>query len=335
MEFIVYFQNLTIMNVDLTYYKEGLIRSDRIILGQAITLIESDLVEDRRLADELIENILPKTGSSIRVGVTGAPGAGKSTFIEVFGKYITSLGKKVAVLTIDPSSQKTRGSILGDKTRMEELSRDSLAFIRPTAAGSAAGGVSGSTREAILLCEVAGYEVIIVETVGVGQSQVGVRGMVDFFLLLMLAGAGDELQGIKKGIMEMVDGMAITKADGDNFAKANHARADYQNALHLFQTSESGWVPRVITTSAVAKTGIKETWDMIESFLRHSANNGFFERQRNQQQLSWFYSALDSTIRDKIIRQSKDALASIEKRILSHQISPARAAQHILENLTF
>ena len=250
-------------NSSVRYHEEGILRGVRIVLGQAITLVESSRAQDRTMAENLIEKLLTKTGRSIRIGITGVPGVGKSTFIEVFGKYLTALHMKVAVLAIDPSSKKTRGSILGDKTRMEELSKDPLAFIRPTSTGDAIGGVANATREAILLCEAAGYPVILIETVGVGQSEVAVRGMVDFFLLLMLAGAGDELQGIKKGIMEMADGIVIAKADGENSKMAKQAQADFQQALHWFQLPDSGWAPKVLTNSAFTKNGIAEIWAMI------------------------------------------------------------------------
>ncbi|MEQ8425385.1 MAG: methylmalonyl Co-A mutase-associated GTPase MeaB, partial [Cyclobacteriaceae bacterium] len=218
-------------------YIKGILAQDRVVLSRAITLVESQLTSDQFLAEDLIQTLLPKTGNAIRIGITGIPGVGKSTFIESFGKYLTAIGKKLAVLAIDPSSQRTKGSILGDKTRMEELSKDDNAFIRPTSAANALGGVSDRTREAILLCEAAGFDVIIVETVGVGQSEIAVRSMVDFFLLLLIGGAGDELQGIKKGIMEMADGVVITKADGDNTKRAQQAQTDYQHALHLFSPS--------------------------------------------------------------------------------------------------
>ena len=320
-------------NFNIKRYREGLLSGDRVILGRALTLAESDRSQDRARAEKLVEEILPQTGKSIRIGITGAPGVGKSTFIEVFGKYITSVGTKIAVLTIDPSSQKSKGSILGDKTRMDELSKDPLAFIRPTAARGALGGVATTTRESILLCEAAGYEVIIVETVGVGQSEVAARGMVDFFLLLMLAGAGDELQGIKKGIMEMADGIVITKSEGDNVSKANQAQAHIRHALHLFQTPESGWLPHVLTTSALAKTGIQETWQMIELFRVHAAHNGFFEAQRRQQQMAWFHAALEALIKDKILNQSKRVLASIEKQILANRLSPNKAAREVVNKI--
>lgn len=323
----------SVKTFNLKHYRDGLIGGDRFILGRALTLAESNRSQDRAKAEKLVETILPETGKSIRIGITGAPGVGKSTFIEVFGKYITSLGLRIAVLTIDPSSQKSKGSILGDKTRMDELSKDPMAFIRPTAAGTALGGVATATRESILLCEAAGYEVIVVETVGVGQSEVAVRGMVDFFLLLMLAGAGDELQGIKKGIMEMADGIVITKAEGDNVTKARQAQANFRHALHLFQAPESGWLPHVLTTSALAKTGIKEIREMIESFRIHSIENGFFESQRKRQQIAWFYAALDELIKGKILSQSKSAMNSIEKQILANRLSPNKAAREVLKKI--
>ena len=257
------------------------------MLGKAISLIESNHPKDQELASQLVDNIIDKTGNSIRIGITGVPGVGKSTFIEAFGEYIIGQQKKVAVLTVDPSSQLTKGSILGDKTRMDDLSKNSNAFIRPTASGNTLGGVSNKTREAILLCEAAGYDVIIVETVGVGQSEVAVKSMVDFFLLLMLAGAGDELQGIKKGIMEMANAVVITKADGDNVKHATEAQAEYQHALHLFPTSASGWSPTVLTSSSLTKKGIAETWEMITKYKDQTTKSGFFSDNRSNQNASW------------------------------------------------
>jgi LAO/AO transport system kinase len=250
-------------------FVKQLLLGNRVALGRAITLIESKKLSDQKLADKLLEKILPHTGNSLRIGITGAPGVGKSTFIETFGKQLTSLGKKVAVLAVDPSSAKTKGSILGDRTRMEELSKDERAFIRPTSSGNFLGGVADKTRETILLCETAGYEIIIVETVGVGQSETAVRNMVDFFLLLQLAGAGDELQGIKKGIMEMADAIVITKADGENEKKAKQAQIEFQHALHLFQPT-SFWNPKVLTSSAIEKKGIDEVWKVIYCFWKLS-----------------------------------------------------------------
>ena len=321
--------------LSIQQYEAGILMGDRTVLGQAITLVESTLKQDRLLAESLIEKILPKTGNSIRIGITGVPGVGKSTFIETLGDYVTSLGNKVAVLAIDPSSQKNKGSILGDKTRMETLSKNPNAFIRPTATGSSLGGVAGNTREAILLCEAAGYSTIIVETVGVGQSEVAVRGMVDFFLLLMLAGAGDELQGIKKGIMEMADGVVITKADGDNVTKASQARADFQHALYLFQVSDSGWSPKVSVVSALYNKGINEVWASIESFMTHTLTNGYFASNREQQKLEWIHESLDSMLKQDFLHSKRisSKLISLQKKVLSNQLLPSKAARRLLEDL--
>jgi LAO/AO transport system kinase len=250
-------------------------------------LAESTLPSDQQLAEEVIDQILPYTGKSLRVGITGVPGVGKSTFIEYFGKQVVENGHKLAVLTIDPSSQRTGGSILGDKTRMETLSSDKRAFIRPSPAGTVLGGVSAKTREAMLLCEAAGFDVIFIETVGVGQSETLVKGMVDFFLLLMLSGAGDELQGIKKGIMEMADALVITKADGDNLEKSKLAKKDYENAFHLFLSDENGWRPKVKICSAIQAFGLKEIWKMILDFEQSTKANGSFDQNRSRQRLDW------------------------------------------------
>ncbi|MFY0593501.1 methylmalonyl Co-A mutase-associated GTPase MeaB [Roseivirga sp.] len=268
-------------------YIKGVLSGDRIVLSRAITLCESHKPEDVSQAEEVLTAIMPHTGNAIRIGITGVPGVGKSTFIEAFGELVTQKNKTLAVLTIDPSSQKTRGSILGDKTRMEELSRNPNAFIRPSASGSALGGVSSKTRSVMLLCEAAGFDVIFIETVGVGQSETLVHGMVDFFLLLMLAGAGDELQGIKKGIMEMADAVVINKADGDNKSAAKRAKVDYQNALHLFPKDESGWSPKVNLCSALEKTGLEEVWGMILKQQDHVKQSGFFQMNRQRQQINW------------------------------------------------
>jgi len=312
-------------------YVAGIIAGDRIILAKAITLTESSLASDQNQAAQLFEKIVNKTGNSIRIGITGIPGVGKSTFIESFGKHITSLGKKIAVLTIDPSSQVTKGSILGDKTRMEDLSKNPLAFIRPTASGNTLGGVASNTREAMLLCEAAGYNVILVETVGVGQSEVAVKNMVDFFLLLMLAGAGDELQGIKKGIMEMADGVVITKADGDNVKNAKQAQAEYQHALHLFPPSESGWTTRVLTSSAHENKGIKEVWDMIEKYSHLILTSGYFNENRKRQRISWLHEYFDGLLR---VDFERFPLLQKEKQKLEAQVSDqklsAQTAAHQL-----
>ena len=276
---------------------EGIRSGNRVILSRAITLIESNREEDQKQAEDLLQAILPDTGKSFRLGITGVPGVGKSTFIESFGTLLTEKGKKLAVLTIDPSSQRTKGSILGDKTRMEELARNPNAFIRPSASGSTLGGVSGKTREVMLLCEAAGFDFIIIETVGVGQSETHVHGMVDFFLLLMLAGAGDELQGIKKGIMEMADSVVINKADGDNLKQAKRAKVEYQNALHLFPANPSGWIPQVKTCSALDKSGLEEVFEMLSKFQTQVVGNGFFDKNRADQQVSWFKENLNELLK--------------------------------------
>ena len=314
---------------------KGLLLGDRVSLGRAITLIESKKASDQKFANALLEKLLPTAGKSIRIGITGSPGVGKSTFIEAFGKYLTSLGKKIAVLAVDPSSAKTKGSILGDRTRMEELSKDPHAFIRPTSSGNALGGVADRTRETILLCEAAGYEIIIIETVGVGQSETAVRSMVDFFLLLQLAGAGDELQGIKKGIMEMADAVVITKADGENEKKARQAQTEFQHALHLFQPSISGWTPKVLTTSAIQKKGIDEVWKMIESFREATTTNNSFQENRGQQKLIWFHENIHLMIKERILQSKKvaDKIKLLEKKISSGKILPSAAATEILKKV--
>ncbi len=316
-------------------FSKNLLRGDTVTLGRAITLIESKKATDQKIAASLLEKLLPDTGKSIRIGITGSPGVGKSTFIEAFGKYLTSLGKKIAVLAVDPSSAKTRGSILGDRTRMEELSKDPRAFIRPTSSGNALGGVADKTRETILLCEAAGYEIIIIETVGVGQSETAVRSMVDFFLLLQLAGAGDELQGIKKGIMEMADAIVITKADGENEKKAKQAQTEFQHALHLFQPSISGWVPKVLTTSAIQKKGIAEVWKMIESFREKTTANNSFQKNREEQKLAWFHQSIDLQLKERIFQSKKNAhqIKLSEKKIREGKIIPSNAAKEIVSKL--
>ena len=278
-------------------YVTGVLAGDIIILSRAITLVESHLTEDNSLAQQVIEQILPNTGNSIRVGITGVPGVGKSTFIEAIGQQITSQNKKLAVLAIDPSSQRTSGSIMGDKTRMDILSNDPLAYIRPSASGNTLGGVANKTREAMLLCEAAGFDVIFVETVGVGQSETVVKGMVDFFLLLMLAGAGDELQGIKKGIMEMADGIAITKADKENIKAAKSAQSEYQNALHLFPPTTSGWIPKVLTCSSIEKIGLTDVWQMIIDHNEFFKEKSLFEPFRKSQNVQWMHQIIDEKLK--------------------------------------
>lgn len=314
----------------LAQMEKGIRAGNPVVLAKALTLVESTLLQDQRKGRKLIHRI-PGKNSTVRVGITGAPGVGKSTFIEAFGKYLTSTGKKVAVLAIDPSSQKTKGSILGDKTRMQDLSKDPQAFIRPTASGTSQGGVANSTYESILLCEAAGFDVVIVETVGVGQSEVAVRGLVDFFLLLMLPGAGDDLQGIKKGIMEMADGIVITKADDDNLKRAKQAQADLKHALHLFQKGESGCVPGVVLSSALENKGISETWQMIESYQSATKANHYFQNNRNFQKLSWFHQSLTHHVLT-VIQSGKLRLKvrAAEAAILNNKMLPSQAAEEII-----
>ncbi len=321
--------------LSLPDYVNGIRQSDKVILAQAITLVESQLSSDAPLAAELIETLLPLSGNSVRVGITGSPGVGKSTFIEAFGSYLTARNKKVAVLAIDPSSTKTKGSILGDKTRMEELSKNLLAFIRPTATSNALGGVADRTRETILLCEAAGFEIIIIETVGVGQSETAVRSMVDFFLLLMLAGAGDELQGIKKGIMEMADGVVITKADGNNKKRAAQAQADFQHALHLFQRAESGLIPKVLTSSALEKKGIAETWEIIEEYEKLTNENGFFLTNRQNQNLQWFEESFGLLLKTQLTNNVnfQNLKRNLENKIQKNEITVREAANQLYSSI--
>jgi LAO/AO transport system kinase len=311
---------------------EGVLQGDRVLLSQAITIIESNLEDDWKLSTELLEKIIHATGNAIRIGITGVPGVGKSSFIDALGTYLTGLGKKLAVLTVDPSSQITRGSILGDKTRMEELSRQPLAYIRPSPAGSTLGGVAQKTNDVVLLCEAAGFEIIIIETVGVGQSEVAVKNLVDFFLLLMLAGAGDELQGIKKGITEVAHAIVITKADGANLQNAIAAKASYEQALHLTPATNSKWTPKVITASAQTRSGIEEVWKMIISFHAQMMRDGTFERTRRQQKIEWleiyFRELLNFDIAaNENIRSEKKKL---EDQLLEKKISAHGAAEKLL-----
>lgn len=308
--------------LDISEYVKGILNKDISILSRAITLIESSKEEHQKISTELIERILPHTGKSVRLGITGVPGVGKSTFIESFGQILLEKEHKVAVLAVDPSSTLSKGSILGDKTRMEKLSTQKDVFIRPSPSGGNLGGVAHKTRESILLCEAFGFDYIVIETVGVGQSETEVRQLCDFFLLLMLAGAGDELQGIKRGIMEMADGIAITKADGINKDKAKAARAEYANAIHLFPATDSGWIPEVKTCSATEKTGVSDIYEMIEKYIRHINANSYFEKKRQQQNVFWFEKLVDKKIRQRFFSDKdfllayKSAVDAIEKNKL-------------------
>jgi LAO/AO transport system kinase len=317
----------------VTEYVAGVCSGNRAVLSQAITLVESTLSSDRDLAAQVLEACQPKAGNSFRLGITGVPGVGKSTFIDAYGTYLTGMGVRLAVLAIDPSSERTHGSILGDKTRMERLSRDPRAYIRPSPARGSLGGVARATREAILLCEAAGYEYIVVETVGVGQSEVAVHSMVDFFLLLMLAGAGDELQGIKKGIMEMADGIAINKADGENALKASQARSEYESALRLFPTSSNGWRPKVLTCSAVKEIGIAEIAEMAARFKSETLQNGTFAEKRKHQAKAWMHDTIGHLLLERFYRDATVKASLAEKEILveAGKIPPTVAAGNLID----
>ena len=311
---------------------KGIQNGEIAALSSAITLLESSRTQDRVVAKELIKSCLPLSGKSIRIGITGVPGVGKSTFIEAFGLLCASKGYKLAVLAVDPSSEKSRGSILGDKTRMNELSQHPAVFIRPSAAGDSLGGVARKTRESIILCEAAGFDLILIETVGVGQSETAVHSMVDFFLLLMLAGAGDELQGIKRGIMEMADALVITKADGDNLSKANIAKREYQNAMHLFPANENEWIPQALVCSALENVHIDKVLETIDSYMNQTKINGSFKNKRKSQDKYW----LHETIREQLILdfyripQVKEEVNEVEKNVVEGRWSSFDAAEYLL-----
>jgi LAO/AO transport system kinase len=313
---------------------QGVLAGHRVSLGQAITLIESTRDEHQELAREVIRRVMPETTgrNSMRVGITGAPGAGKSTLIEALGMQLVETGHKVAVLAIDPSSSLSRGSILGDKTRMERLSASENAFIRPSPSGDSLGGVARKTRETILLVEAAGYDTVLVETVGVGQSETAVHSMTDVFLLLLLPGAGDELQGIKRGIVEMADILVVNKADGDRKQLANQARGHYINATHLLPLAASGWTPQVLVCSALENTGIAEIWQSIEAYRNFTTNNGFFAENRRHQAQYWFREALQAGLMSAFYSHPaiKQLLNKLEPDVLNGKISPFAAAGEIL-----
>ena len=314
-------------------YVKGILSGDRVILSQAVTLVESSLPEHQERAQAIIEQCLPYSGNSIRVGITGVPGCGKSTSIDSFGMYLLERGHKLAVLAIDPSSERSRGSILGDKTRMEKLSMEENAFIRPSPSAGSLGGVARKTRESIVLCEAAGFDYLFVETVGVGQSETAVHSMVDFFLLIQLAGTGDELQGIKRGIMEMADGIVINKADGDNIDKANMARRQLRNALHLYPLPESGWSPEVLTYSGYYKIGIAEVWEMIHRYIDFVKQNGYFDRKRKEQAKYWMFESINEQLRNGFYRDPEIAqlLVRLEEEVLQDRKSSFTAAREALE----
>jgi len=311
---------------------EGIIKGDVTVLSRAVTLVESLAPDHYALAQEVIEKCLPHSGNSRRIGITGVPGAGKSTSIDVFGLHVLKDGGKLAVLAIDPSSERTKGSILGDKTRMERLSQHPNAFIRPSPSAGSLGGVARKTRETIVLCEAAGYNNIFVETVGVGQSETAVHSMVDFFLLLQIAGAGDELQGIKRGIMEMADGIVINKADGDNIGPAQLAQAQYRSALHLFPPTASGWKPEVLTYSGYYELGIPEVWDMIDRYFAFVRQNGYFDIKRQEQARYWMYETINEQLKMHFYDdpEIRDMLNDCEADVLANRRSSFSAAGQVL-----
>ena len=319
---------------DLDALLDGIRENDRASLGRAITLVESNAAGDRLQAQEILTSILPATGKAHRIGISGVPGVGKSTFIESFGLRLVELGHRVAVLAVDPSSSLSKGSILGDKTRMENLTRSDAAFVRPSPTGGSLGGVASKTREAMLVLEAAGYDIVLVETVGVGQSETAVAEMVDFFLVLNLAGAGDELQGIKRGIFELADLIAINKADGDNLRAAELARVEFERALEILRPAdESGWKPQVVTSSGLTGEGLDAIWRLIAEHHELLSANGFLERRRNRQLLGWMWSLVDEGLRSAVREQSGIAakLPSLDQDVLEGKTTPTAAAEQILD----
>ena len=312
---------------------EGILNCNITALSRAITLVESTNVSHLEKANEVVNACLPHANKSVRIGITGVPGVGKSTFIEAFGKYLTGLGKKVAVLAVDPSSTISHGSILGDKTRMEELVKDKNAYIRPSASGETLGGVARKTRETITLCEACGFDTIIIETVGVGQSETAVHSMVDFFLLLKIAGAGDELQGIKRGIMEMADAIVINKADGDNVRKSKLAKVEFGRALHLFPAKKSGWIPTTSTCSSITREGISEVWETINKYVGQTQSNNYFYNKRKDQNQYWMLETINEHLKTNFFNhpEIEKLLAENKKAVQNDEISPFAAAQLLLE----
>lgn len=318
--------------LDLEHYEQGVLAGDRTVLARAITLVESSRDDHRALAAELLDRVLPSTGAAQRVGITGVPGVGKSTFIDQFGTNLTAAGHRVAVLAVDPTSQRTGGAILGDKTRMERLAVDPNAFIRPSPAGATLGGVTRTTREAMVLVEAAGFDVVIVETVGVGQSETIVSEMVDFFLVLMISGAGDELQGIKKGILELADAVAVNKADGDNARRAASAALDYRHAMHLIAPASPTWSPPVLTCSGLANEGLTEIWEQIELHRERLEATGERAARRAEQQLRWMWSMVDDRLRESLHDSEpvRVAVQEVEPLVRTGELTASRGAETIL-----
>lgn len=315
-----------------THYFEGIRKGEKVALSQAITMIESTRPEDQKIAETIIEKCLPFANQSIRIGITGTPGVGKSTFIESFGSHLVENSRKVAVLAVDPSSQISGGSILGDKTRMEKLASLSDVFVRPSPAKSSLGGVARKTRETMILCEAAGFDTILVETVGVGQSETLVHSMVDFFLLLLLPGSGDELQGIKRGIVEMADLVLINKADGDRVKLAKKTRIDYKNALHLFPPKESQWAAKALICSALNNDGIEKVWNQIGEYIKSTKANHYFEKNRKKQAKYWLIAAINQGLQTAFYQNEKikSELVLIEQSVLENKLSPFQGAERLL-----
>jgi LAO/AO transport system kinase len=317
----------------IAQYVDEILQGDKIYLSKAITLLESQHIEDRSIGLEILEKVMPFTKKSIRIAITGAPGVGKSSFIEIWGNHLLEThSQKLAVLAIDPSSQTTQGSILGDKTRMQTLSKHKRAYIRPSPAGQTLGGVTAHTRECVLLCEAAGYDLILIETVGVGQSEIAARSMVDFFLLLVLPGSGDELQGLKRGIVEVADWIAISKADGENKIRAEQAESDYKNALHLYTLPESGWQPGVSTCSSFTGYGLDLIETQLKKYVALTQSNGYWDKQRQDQHLAWMREIIDIELKNTFLQKPavQHLLPLIEQDVLHRRISPIKAARQLL-----
>lgn len=311
---------------------EGIIKGDTSALGRAITLVESHRKDHVEKANDIVQKCLSKKRDAIRIGITGVPGVGKSSFIETLGTLLTVKGNRVAVLAVDPTSTQSKGSILGDKTRMEDLVKNPNAFIRPSPSGETLGGVARKTRETIILCEAAGYNVLLIETVGVGQSETAVHGMVDFFLLLKLSGAGDELQGIKRGIVEMADAVVINKADGENIKKAEAAAKQFERALHLYPPKENGWIPKVLTCSAIKNSGIDAIWEMILDYIEKNVISGHFHNKRKRQNRNWLYESIEERLKSEFF-QNEIMAPEIEKfviKVMADTISPFHAAEQLV-----
>ncbi|MBT3301625.1 MAG: methylmalonyl Co-A mutase-associated GTPase MeaB [Bacteroidetes bacterium] len=320
-------------DIPIETYMDGIVRGDRTILGRAITLVESALPEHQHIAQQIVEKCLPLSGNSMRLGITGIPGVGKSTFIEAFGIQLIETGRKVAVLAVDPSSDRSKGSILGDKTRMQKLAVNEHSFIRPSPSAGTLGGVARKTRESILLCEAAGYDTIFIETVGVGQSETAVHSMVDLFLLLMLPGAGDELQGIKRGIMEMADLIVINKADDNRIEKVKIAQQELLNALHLFPATESTWIPRVEYCSSLNNNRLDLVWEHILAYHTHTHENQYFFMKRKNQAKYWLYETINAELKNQFYQDNKikSSILNYEEQVLKNEISPFVAAKQLME----